>query len=313
MAETMMFLTKMTLPANAPLEALAANLPHPPHPLLGRRPGPLVLPDNMVCFQRRSASELNRPRHGRALHHRFVLILALRATVSVCVDDRVIRLGANEGLLVFPFQFHHYIDHGQRDLLWIFITFDLADAESLESLRYRPFALTPAARALATDLLKACQQEERMSELPLLLLALLLARLRRQQPVPRRKHHPAVEPGVVTRVNQLAHRSNQPLGLKEIARNLGISQSHLRARFRASCGVSIGRHLRRLRLERACGLLRLTPHRVTEIADQCGFNSIYSFSRAFCAAFGQSPSVYRQKMRPPGGTRSGGKQRRSRR
>lgn len=303
MAETMMFLTKMTLSLKATLETLADNLPQPPHPLLGRRPGPLVLPDNIICFQRRSAAELNRPRQGRALHHRFVLILALRASASVCVDQRVIRLEAGEGLLIFPFQFHHYLDNGGRNLRWIFITFDLAEAESLQTLRYCPFALTPATRTLAADLIRAYQQEQRMSELPLLLLALLLARLRRLQPAPRRRPVPSTEPGVVTRVNQLAHHSNQPLGLKEIAHALGISQSHLRARFRASCGVSIGRHLRRLRLERAGGLLRLTPHRVTEIAEQCGFNSIYSFSRAFGAAFGQSPSVYRQKMRPSGGPR----------
>ncbi|HET7535931.1 MAG TPA: AraC family transcriptional regulator [Candidatus Didemnitutus sp.] len=287
----------------ASLETLAAGLPQPPHQLLGRRPGPLVLPDNIVCFQRRAASELNRPRRGRALHHRFVLILALRATVSVCVDDRVIKLNAGEGLLIFPFQFHHYIDAGQKDLLWIFITFDLADAESLQPLQYRPFTLSPATRELGAELITAYQQEGRMSELPLLLLALLLAKLRRQQPAPRRKHEPAAAPGMVTRVNQLAHSSNEPLGLKAIARALGISQSHLRARFRASCGVSIGRHLRRLRLERACGLLRLTPNRVTEIAEQCGFNSIYSFSRAFCAAFGQSPVAYRQSVGPYGGAK----------
>src|ERR1700749_3063233 len=103
MAETTMFLTYMPLASAPTLETLAAGLPQPPHQLLGRRPGPLVLPDNIVCFQRRSASELNRPRRGRALHHRFVLIIALQATVSVCVDDRVIRLGAGEGLLIFPF------------------------------------------------------------------------------------------------------------------------------------------------------------------------------------------------------------------
>ncbi|MFI5337171.1 MAG: AraC family transcriptional regulator, partial [Opitutales bacterium] len=49
--------------------------------------------------------------------------------------------------------------------------------------------------------------------------------------------------------------------------------------------------------------LRLTPNRVTEIAEQCGFNSIYSFSRAFRAAFGQSPVGYRQSVGPHGGPR----------
>jgi transcriptional regulator GlxA family with amidase domain len=104
-------------------------------------------------------------------------------------------------------------------------------------------------------------------------------------------------------VNQLAHRSREPLGVKELARTLGISPSHLRARFRASCGVSLGRHLRRLRLERACGLLRLGPARVSEVAEQCGFTSIYSFSRAFRTAYGVSPLAYRHGGRPVRGLR----------
>lgn len=281
------------------LERVASSLPHPTHPLLGRRPGPLVLPDNIVCFQRRAAAELNRPQRGRALHHRFVLILALHGRgVSVCVDDRIIRLNPGEGLLVLPFQFHHYLDAGRKDLFWIFITFDLADAEPLKAMQYQPFRLSPAARTLAAELIAAYQQEGRMSELPPLLLALLLARLRRQRPAPRRKAGPVGATGLVMKVNQLTHRAHERHPLKEIARTLGISQSHLRARFRASCGVSIGRHLRRLRLERACGLLRMTPNRVTEIAEQCGFNSIYSFSRAFRATFGESPVAYRQSQSP---------------
>jgi transcriptional regulator GlxA family with amidase domain len=94
-------------------------------------------------------------------------------------------------------------------------------------------------------------------------------------------------------VNQLAQSREHPLSVKEIARSLGISASHLRARFRASCGVSLGRHLRRLRLEKACGLLRLSQRRVTEIAELCYFTSIYSFSRAFHTAYGVSPMAYR--------------------
>ena len=295
------------------LATVAATLPHPAHPLLGQRPGPLVLPDNIICFQRRTASELNRPQRGRALHHRFVLIFALHGRgVSVCVDDRIIPLNPGEGLLVFPFQFHHYLDAGQKDLFWIFVTFDLTDAAPLKDLPYRPFLLSPAARALAAELISAYQNEGRLSELPPLLLALLLARLRRQRSAPRRKPEPTGATDLVMRVNQLTHGAYEGLRLQEIARNLGISQSHLRARFRASCGVSIGRHLRRVRLERACGLLRLTPKRVSEIAEQCGFNSIYSFSRAFRADLGDSPSVYRQKM-GRSGTATTKSRRRSRR
>ena len=72
-----------------------------------------------------------------------------------------------------------------------------------------------------------------------------------------------------------------------------MSPSHLRTRFRASCGVSLGKHMRELRLERACGLLRMTTARISEIADQCGFSSLFSFSRAFRVRHGLSPKAYR--------------------
>jgi AraC-like DNA-binding protein len=55
--------------------------------------------------------------------------------------------------------------------------------------------------------------------------------------------------------------------------------------------------LRQLRLEQACGLLRLGPQRVSEVAEQCGFASIYSFSRAFRLAYGVSPLAYRHSGR----------------
>jgi AraC-like DNA-binding protein len=58
--------------------------------------------------------------------------------------------------------------------------------------------------------------------------------------------------------------------------------------------VSLGRHVRALRLERASGLLRMSPARVTEIAEQCGYPSVYSFSRAFRTAYGCSPRAYRK-------------------
>lgn len=296
MAETLMFLTKMTASSSEyklPLERLVALLPSPMHPLHGQRAAPLPLPENIICFRRGSASDLNRPQRGRALHHRFVLILALATDVTVCVDDRALRLHAGEGLLVFPFQFHDYMDPGRQELNWLFVTFELADASGLLPLRFRPFVITPVIRQLAGDLVTAYLSPGE-ADLATLLLALLLARARQAKPVRRRRPLSVGAPGLIPQVNQLALRKGELVSVKEIARALGISVSHLRARFRASCGVSLGRHLRRLRLEKACGLLRLGQSRVTEVAENCGFASIYSFSRAFRSAYGVSPLAYRR-------------------
>jgi AraC-like DNA-binding protein len=294
MAETTMFLTNMPDRSAVadPLEKMIALLPSPLRPLHGRRTAPLALPDNIICFRRRSATDLNRPQRGRALHHRFVLILALKTGVTVCVDDRAIRLNDGEGLLVLPFQFHDYVHPEQEQLNWLFVTFDLLDASSLQALRFRPFVITPVLRQLTADLVTAYLSPGE-ADLTAILLTLLLARVRQAEPTRRRDQVPPVAPGLIMQVNQLAQGKGEQPSVKEMARSIGISSSHLRARFRASCGVSLGRHLRRLRLEKACGLLRLSPCRVSEAAEQCGFTSIYSFSRAFRNAYGVSPLAYR--------------------
>lgn len=304
-----MFLTKITAPdtrGDAPsLEKLLALLPSPMRPLLvGRHAAPFSLPDNIICFCRRSASDLNRPQRGRALHHRFVLMLALRTGVTVRVDDNDISLREGQGLLVFPFQFHDYMDAQRDELQWLFITFDMVGDPSIETLRHQPFDITPPMARVMTDLVAAyLKTGASTDDLTTLLLALLLTHIKRSRAASARKRAAAstaqtsVTPGgtgLMTKVNELAENRPLPPSVKEMASALGISASHLRTRFRESCGVSIGRHVRRLRLEKARGLLRLSSRRVSEIAEMCGFSSIYTFSRAFHAAYGVPPLEYRK-------------------
>jgi len=295
-----LFLTKMpqaTLRPDAPLARLARLLPSPLRPLHGQHAAALALPDNIVCFCRRSATDLNRPQRGRALHHRYVLILALETAVTVCVDDRAIRLNDGEGLLVLPFQFHDYIQPAAEKLTWLFVTFELVDDAALEPLRFRPFVISSVVHQVVSDLVRSYLTPSD-ANLTIVILALLLGRIKQADPIHRRQHAPPVSPGLIMQVNQLAQGKSEMPTVKEMARSLSISSSHLRARFRASCGVSLGRHLRRLRMEKACGLLRLSPNRVSEIAEQCGFNSIFSFSRAFSTTYGISPLAYRRGDRP---------------
>jgi len=147
-------------------------------------------------------------------------------------------------------------------------------------------------RRLAAELIEAYLQPAE-EDLTSLLLALLLARVRQAPATHLSSNAAPSPPGLRMQVNHLVQRRNEIRTVHAIAQSLGISESHLRARFRASCGVSVCQHLRRLRLERASGLLRLTTNSVTEISDRCGFSSIYSFSRSFHDAFGVSPRSYR--------------------
>lgn len=280
---------KQRIDGVARLATASARLGKPAHPLHGkRRPAP-PLPENVICFQRRAGAELNRPVQGRALHHRHVLIVALKGKGTIIADDRDTALAPGEGMVVLPYQHHHYADAARR-LHWLFVTFEYAQGVVLEPLRHRTFRLTPERIAQLVALVKDWRARPE-SGLPELRLALLLADL---TPPP-----DPVAAGAATTLKpqvNLAIQRRRPVmpTIRELAADLGMSQSHLRARFQASCGVSLGRHMRELRLERARGLLKMSPARVSEIAEQCGFSSLFSFSRAFKTRYGESPLACRK-------------------
>lgn len=109
-----------------------------------------------------------------------------------------------------------------------------------------------------------------------------------------------------------AHLAEE-LDLDTLARVASFSPYHFHRIFGAMVGEPLNRYIRRVRLERAAGMLVYNPSRsITEIALDCGFSSSATFARAFSAAFGQSASLYRkigQPERKNGKTkRKGGKE-----
>jgi AraC-like DNA-binding protein len=289
-----MFLTKTPTIKTRAFASLAANtrrLPSPDSPLHGRRRPAPPLPENIIFFQRRSGTELNRPHTGRAMHHRHVLIIPLRGKAVVCADDRELPLAPGKGLVILPYQYHHYA-HADKKLHWLFITFEYAQGVTMEPLRNAVFNVGSELAGELDALLRA-QRNLADEGLPELRLALLLAQL---TPPPVRTAPASARAGTTLKlqVNHAAQKLRPAAPtIRELAAELGMSQSNLRTRFRTSCGVSLGKHMRELRLERACGLLRMTSARISEIAEQCGFNSLFSFSRTFRVRYGQSPKAYR--------------------
>lgn len=81
-----------------------------------------------------------------------------------------------------------------------------------------------------------------------------------------------------------------------VARHFRVSERYLRMTFQAS-GESFSAFLLRRRLERAAELLRneyCATRTVTEIALECGFNSVSHFGQSFRERFGAAPRDYRR-------------------
>ena len=92
----------------------------------------------------------------------------------------------------------------------------------------------------------------------------------------------------------------EPLDVPALARTAFASEAHFIRSFRAAFGETPHRYLLRRRVERAKELLRETNDSVTEISLDVGFRSLGSFSSAFRAIAGESPSGYRAGWRERG-------------
>jgi len=79
------------------------------------------------------------------------------------------------------------------------------------------------------------------------------------------------------------------------SRAAGVSPQHLRRCFRRELHDTPSGWLWRLRVERAMGMLLYSGMTLAEIADRCGFASVYHFSRVFRRHHGLPPGQYRRK------------------
>jgi transcriptional regulator GlxA family with amidase domain len=90
----------------------------------------------------------------------------------------------------------------------------------------------------------------------------------------------------------------EQLDIPALARSAGVSQAHFRRGFKAAFGETPHRYLMTRRLERAKALLRAGELSVTEVCVAVGCSSLGSFSTQFRRFVGESPSAYRQRIRP---------------
>ena len=83
------------------------------------------------------------------------------------------------------------------------------------------------------------------------------------------------------------------VSLPVLAREHGLSVSHLQKLFRQTYGAPIYHYVKEYRLEQAAVELAKTRRRVTEIALDAGYDSASKFTEAFKKRYGLTPSAFR--------------------
>ena len=95
----------------------------------------------------------------------------------------------------------------------------------------------------------------------------------------------------------LKEKYREKIGIKTIARQFGVSEKYLLARFRKATGHTIKEYLNELRLAYAVKNLENTKLGISEIRQRSGFPNPNSFFTAFRRKFGCTPQEYREMKR----------------
>lgn len=94
-------------------------------------------------------------------------------------------------------------------------------------------------------------------------------------------------------IDHVATHLAEPLRLRELSRAARLSPFHFHRVFQALVGATPAEFVKRLRLEKALGLMaRSRAPSLTAIALRCGFSSSSDFSRCFKQRFGVPPSGF---------------------
>jgi len=259
------------------------------------------IPTNLLLFRRTTKDTLQQAALQNRSHHRYVLVFNLETQGHIHLNNRMVSFSPKEALLILPYQFHHFSQLESSSLNWLFCTFELPETTFFEPLRNVVIETTKATQQILEELLTQwvrCSQfkmllEVETAQLQAILIRLLL-RLKEDQWIAAPDRSPEPQKNLLRKINRcMSEWKGRPIGIADLATELRLSESRLRARFKDSAGISLGQYLRNYRLNQAMSLLRRSKLSIADVAEEAGFGSPQAFSRIFKKEIGVSPRSYR--------------------
>lgn len=93
-----------------------------------------------------------------------------------------------------------------------------------------------------------------------------------------------------TVMDYMSKNYNLPLNVKQLASIVGLNPSYLGTLFRKQTGITVKEHINRIKMNSAENMLISGEFSITEVAQKCGFEDPFYFSKVFKKIKGYSPS-----------------------
>lgn len=235
------------------------------------------------------------------IHREAEILYVVNGVCEVLYNFQTYTLEKGDFFIAFPNTIHGYNgEYGGEVLLWIFDSMIFNDYISLFKQK-NPVCPLIRKPQLGEDMLyvinayenrKHLVQDSPTSRALLNLLISEAMQILELTNICEKEHYDWLTK-VMIYINE---NFTQPLTLDSIAHIVGISKYHLSRTFKEKLGCSIPTYINRIKVDKAIELLRLTNLPITEIAFECGFESIPTFFRVFKLLMGESPKSYKNRL-----------------
>ncbi|HOW10609.1 MAG TPA: AraC family transcriptional regulator [Bacteroidales bacterium] len=89
---------------------------------------------------------------------------------------------------------------------------------------------------------------------------------------------------------------HKPVSLEKVSKIAHMSPFAFSRFFKKNSGTGFIEYLNKVRMKKACHLLRETRYQIRQVATECGFSSISNFNKQFRKTEGVSPKAYRAQF-----------------
>ena len=241
---------------------------------------------------------------GSSMHQHYVLWICLRGKGCLMVDGIPYVFREKNAIVTFPAQQHQRLALGKEQIDWLLIRFSADCPGWFSMFRNRVIHLSGKSigylRFFSRHYLSAA--EEHLPDAALecsYFLGLLLNSLRTAPELSETAVRQSMTGNEYVRQASRLIISPEFTGksYRQVAREIGISPAYLRELFKKNIGLTPAQLIKSHQHKTIQYLLLNSPLNITQIAEKCGYDTVYSFSRYFRKTTGISPREFRKKYR----------------
>ncbi len=236
------------------------------------------------------------------LHKEAELLLMQEGEIAVTVNGAQYLAAAGDILVLFPNTVHSYLSRGQTKGIMIIFSPELAGEFNYKLTHFCAVSPLLFSGRVHQDvpycmesILNTDAQPGNLSLIKGYLLVLLsrVFSALELQPLRQEKDFDLLHRVLLYTTENFRER----ISLDQVAKELGVSRYYLSRTFSQKVGCGLNQYRNALRIGLAQHLLENPKLSISEIAFECGFDSLRTFNRVFREQLKQTPREYRTQMK----------------